>query len=149
MLVWDIGPVSKFWFHFENIEELVDGHDWVPAGVVEASLELLPFELVGIEESRSDLDEVEGLFVLALLREHLEVQTHELLVDLKVGLLHELEQEQVGDVQDLRLEPQRQADQVHALDGPLRIDVFLQDLVQMQALVLLLEKFAFANIRKE
>ena len=95
------------------------------------------------------LDEVKCLLVLALLRQDPQVQFDELLINHKARLLHQFQQEQVRDVENLRLEPESQADQVHRLDRPLRIYVLRVDLVQVKSLILLLEELALPHVGEE
>jgi hypothetical protein len=93
--------------------------------------------------------EEKRFFILALLDKDFDIQADELPVHFKFGLFHQLEQQQVGNIQYLCLEFQSHRDQVHAFDTPLGIDRPLVDLIQLQRLVLLLQDFVLTDIRKE
>jgi len=130
----------------KHVEEHVDRQHRVSTQMEQAGFQFLLLDLVAFKERGFHIDEVECLFVLALLGEHFQVQANEFAINLEVGLLHQLEQEQIGNVEDFGLELEGETDQVHGLYGPLRVDVFGVDLVQVQALVLLLQKLAFSHV---
>jgi hypothetical protein len=104
----------------------------------ETGLLLLSLNLVSFKHGLLHVDKVESFLVLALLGQHLQVKFDELLIHGKLWLLHQLEQEQVGNVENLSLEPQTKTDKVHGLDSPLGVDIVLVDLVEVQTLILLL-----------
>ena len=114
-----------------------------------ARLLFLLLNLVTLEERRFHVDEIESLLVLSLLCQHFQVQIDKVLINVEVGLLHQFQKKQVCNIEYLGLEAQRQADQIHGLDGPLGVYVLLMHLVKMQSLVLLFKELAFANVRKE
>lgn len=92
---------------------------------------------------------IECLLIFALLDEHFQVEVNKFEINFEVGLLHELQKDQVGDVQNFGLKLQIQTEEVHRFDGPLRIYTLLVSLVQIQPLRLLLKKLIFANIGKK
>ena len=114
-----------------------------------ACLLFLLLNLVTLEKRRFHVDEIESLLVLSLLCQHFQVQIDKVLINVEVGLFHQFQKKQVGDIEYLGLEAQRQADQIHGLDGPLGVYVLLVHLVQVQSLVLLFEELAFTHVRKE
>ena len=99
---------------------------------------LLPLDLVTFKHLLLHLNKVKGLLIFTLLDEDFKVQFDEFLVDFKFWLFHQLQQEEIGNVQDFGLKSQTQTDQVHRFDSPLCIDIFLMDLVKIQTLILLL-----------
>lgn len=101
---------------------------------------------VALEELSTHVDEVECLLELALLGQQLQVKFHEVLIHLEVGFFHQLEEKEIGDVEDLGLEFQVQANQVHRLDSPHGVVFFVVNLVQVQRLVLLLEQFSLTHV---
>ena len=133
----------------EHVEKHVNGKDWVTTSMEKACLLFLLLNLVTLEKRRFHVDEIESLLVLSLLCQHFQVQIDKVLINVEVGLLHQFEEEQVSDIEDLGFEAQRQADQIHRFNGPLGVYVLLMHFVEVQSLVLLLEELAFAHIRKE
>ena len=115
----------------QNREQGVDIQHRQIALVVHVGLHDLLSDLIIFKKRLFLTNEIKGLLVLALLRQYFQVQSDELLVDFKFWLLHELEEEKVGDVEDLSLERQREADQVHRFNGPLCIDVLMMHFVEM------------------
>lgn len=133
----------------EHVEKHVNGKDWVTTSMEKACLLFLLLNLVTLEKRRFHVDEIESLLVLSLLCQHFQVQIDKVLINVEVGLFHQFQKKQVCNIEYLSLEAQRQADQIHGLDGPLGVNVLLMHLVKMQTLVLLFEELAFANVRKE
>jgi len=129
----------------QHVEVHVDGQDVVASQQVESCLQLLPLELI-LEEFTPSVNEIYRILVLGLLREDLHVQKYKFLVKFEAWLLHELKHQQVGDIENLGLELEIEADEVHALHSPLRMELQLVSLVQRQGLVLLLQELAFSNI---
>ena len=129
----------------QHVEVHVDGQDVVASQQVESCLQLLPLELI-LEEFTPSVNEIYRILVLGLLREDLHVQKYKFLVKFEAWLLHELKHQQVGDIENLGLELEIEADEVHALHSPLRVELQLVSLVQRQGLVLLLQELAFSNI---
>ena len=115
----------------QNREQGVDIQHRQIALVVHVGLHDLLSDLIIFEKGLFLANEIKGLLVLALLRQYFQVQSDELLVDFKFWLLHELEEEKVGDVEDFGLERQREADKVHRFDRPLCIDVLMMHFVEM------------------
>lgn len=109
---------------------------------------MLPLALV-LEELSHTLNEHDGVFVLALLLQNLDVEHDKLLVHLKSLLLHQLQHEQIGNVKNLRLKFEIQTNEVHRLDGPLSMQRLLVLLVKRQGLILLLQQVTLANVREE
>ena len=99
-----------------------------------------------MEEFTPSVNEIYRILELGLLREDLHVQKYKFLVKFEAWLLHELKHQQVGDIENLGLELEIEADEVHALHSPLRVELQLVSLVQRQGLVLLLQELAFSNI---
>ena len=59
------------------------------------------------------INEIEGFFELCLLREYLEIKFDELVVDIESRFLHELKEQEVGDIEYFSLETEVDTDQVH------------------------------------
>ena len=112
--------------------------------MVEVNLRHLFLQLAVFKELLLQPHEVECFFVLTLLGKHLDIKSNKVVVDLEARLLHELEEQQVGDVQDFCFELQGQADVEHRFNSPLRIYHILVLFVQIKCLVLLLEQFLVA-----
>ena len=132
----------------KHVEVNSNTHDMVLLLQEQVSFKALPFGLV-LEEVRLTLDKHDCILVLALLLENLNVEHDELFVDLEALLLHQLEHEQVGDVEHFSLEFQVQTDKVHRFDCPLCMQWPLMLLVKRQGLVLLLEQVSLSDVRKE
>ena len=94
----------------KHIEEDINGQHCITRGVEKTGLLLLFLDLISFKVRGIHVDEVDGLLVLFLFGKHFQVEFDELPVYDEVRFLHKLEQQQVGDIQDLRLEAEVDAD---------------------------------------
>ena len=133
----------------QHIEEDIDGEDRVAKGMEETGLLLLSLNLVSFKHGLLHVNEVEGLLVFALLCQDLQVKFDKLLIHGEVWLLHQLKEKQVCDIEDLGLKPQTETDEIHGLNCPLGVNILLVDLVEVQTLILLLQKLVFSNVCEE
>ena len=90
----------------KHIEEHVDGKDWATTHVEQVGLHHLLLKFVALEEARLDIDEIQSFFELPLLGKNLKVESDKLEVNLEIWLLHQFQQEQIGDVKNFRFEAQ-------------------------------------------
>ena len=87
----------------EHVEQHIDGQDWVSTCMEKASLHLLFLDFVALEEAGFHVDKVQRFLVLALLSEHFKIETDEFAIYIEVWLLHQFQQEQIRDIEDLSL----------------------------------------------
>lgn len=104
----------------EHIEIDGDAHDVVLLFQEEVCFEALSLSLVFKPVSHA-LNELNGILMLSLLLQDLDVKHNELFINCEVLLFHQFQHEEISDIEDLCLEFQIQTDQVHRFDGPLRV----------------------------
>jgi len=88
----------------QHVEEDIHGENFLTGSMVQLSFLGLLVLLVALEEGGAHINKVERFLEFALLCEHLKVEADEFLIDLKIWLFHQLEQQQVSNVQDFCLE---------------------------------------------